>query len=114
MATDKVRQRESEQPVPKIPPPEIEQPTEETLTTSLIKKVKALYEERQIDQLMLFDEIHGGAYLKVEKLIEGIEKPEEKEIDVVLHSSGGSPEYAYRIIKMLRERFKAVNIIIPF
>lgn len=61
----------------------------------------------------MFDEISGESYLKITELVKTVEKPEEKEIDVIIHSSGGLADYAYRIIKRLRITFKAVNIIVP-
>lgn len=37
-----------------------------------------------------------------------------EEIDFIIHSPGGSPSDAYRIIRTLRNNFKKVNIIVPF
>lgn len=36
------------------------------------------------------------------------------EIDIVLHSGGGSPDDAYRLIRAFREHYKIVNVIVPF
>lgn len=40
--------------------------------------------------------------------------PSVEEIDIVLQSGGGSPSDAYRLIRTFREKYKIVNIIIPF
>lgn len=39
---------------------------------------------------------------------------EVREIDFILNSPGGSADDAYRIIRMLRNNFETVNIIVPF
>jgi len=40
--------------------------------------------------------------------------PDTDEIDVVLNSSGGSAEDAYRMIRTFREKYYTVNVIVPF
>jgi hypothetical protein len=45
--------------------------------------------------------------------VEALRGIEGDEIDVILHSPGGSPEATESIVRMLRERFKSVRFIVP-
>lgn len=36
------------------------------------------------------------------------------EVDVLLHSSGGDPLAAWKLVSILRERFKKVHVLVPF
>lgn len=47
------------------------------------------------------------------KLIQSI-PPEYKEIDLLIISYGGDPTVAYRIVSILRERFKKVGVLLPY
>jgi len=47
--------------------------------------------------------------LKFVALFKGV-----KEVDIILNSGGGSPHDAYRIIRVLRNAFETVNVIVPY
>jgi Serine dehydrogenase proteinase len=107
---EKSKEEEKKERVKKTPKTPIESP----FLSEIKRFVKPLYEERGIDQILLFDGISGDSYLKLAKIVKSVENSKEKEIDVIVHSSGGLAEYAYRSIKLLRTNFKTVNIIVPF
>ncbi|WP_425509599.1 SDH family Clp fold serine proteinase, partial [Xanthovirga aplysinae] len=71
---------------------------------------------RKVPQFLYFESIGlRGSYtvrhevLKFTAFAKGI-----KEIDFILNSGGGSPHDAYRIIRVLRNAFETVNIIVPY
>lgn len=39
---------------------------------------------------------------------------DSKEVDILLHSTGGDPLAAWKLMSMLRERFKKVCVLVPF
>lgn len=39
--------------------------------------------------------------------------PKGDEVDIILHSPGGDPHDAYRLIRTFRERYTTVNVIVP-
>ncbi|GEP95534.1 SDH family Clp fold serine proteinase [Chitinophaga cymbidii] len=83
-----------------------------------IKKMVSLLSRVRggIPQLIFYCPIHPGSFLQVRKAVIDLKKksPEVEEIDVIVHSPGGMPDDAYRIIRTLRSNFKVVNIVVPF
>ena len=61
----------------------------------------------------LFDGIHGLVTISLTKQLKDQELTNTEEVDVILHSPGGDPSHAYRLIRTFRERFKIVNVIVP-
>jgi hypothetical protein len=112
--TTEAASKNKEEKIEEEKPKETSTIADPPMVSKLKELVKPLYEERGIDQILLFDEISGESYLKIIEIVNSIENPQEKEIDVIIHSSGGLAEYAYRIIKRLRISFKVVNIVVPF
>jgi hypothetical protein len=43
-----------------------------------------------------------------------MKEPEGPEVDILLHSGGGSADDAYRLIRAFRNKYKIVNVIVPF
>lgn len=64
-----------------------------------------------IETFVLIDGIGPRSVLKVRSDLKG---KRGQEIDVILHSGGGSPDDAYRLIRSFREHYDEVNIIVPF
>lgn len=83
---------------------------------AVLPLVRQLGEMRGLPQFLFAEPIFYPTTVAFRKaLIAHKEKfPSEKEIDFVLHSPGGSPSDAYRIIRALRTNFEVVNIIVPF
>jgi len=77
---------------------------------SILHKMQELREP--VPTYALFAGIRPDTLLKVRVDLEGFDIVEE--VDVVLYSNGGSAGDAYRMIRTFRERFKIVNIIVPF
>ena len=78
----------------------------------LIKILKSLQSSRDgIETFLLFDGIGRRAVISTRAALEG---REGDEIDVIINSGGGSPNDAYRLIRSFRERYKTVNVIVPF
>lgn len=69
-----------------------------------------------IPQLLFVDEIRSRSMFELKKAISKYKEDggEMVEVDFILHSPGGIPEEAYRIIRTLRKSFEKVNIIVPF
>ena len=61
---------------------------------------------------LYFGSIGGPNLIKVRKDLR--EAQQTKEIDVILHSPGGNPADAYRLIRTFREKYEVVNVIVPF
>lgn len=79
----------------------------------LIKELKILQRIRgRVPMFLYFGDIKPQNLVSTRKQL--FEAPIEKEIDVILHSPGGSPADAYRLIRVFRERYNIVNIIVPF
>lgn len=77
--------------------------------------IQKLFKIRGIPQFLFYDFIDPVGMLKVRRMIsEFTKKHKFTKIDFILNSPGGSPGDAYRIIKVLRNHFEEVNIIIPF
>ncbi len=64
-----------------------------------------------VDTFLLFGGIDPHAVIQTRSSLKG---KRGDEIDVILHSAGGSPADAYRLIRSFREHYKVVNVIIPF
>lgn len=64
-----------------------------------------------IETFLLLDGIGPRAVINTRKALKG---KYGEEIDVILHSGGGSPDDAYRLIRAFREHYSIVNVIIPF
>jgi ClpP class serine protease len=45
--------------------------------------------------------------------MEAVSNVEEREVDLILHSPGGSAEAAESIVEYLRTRFDRVRVIVP-
>jgi hypothetical protein len=88
--------------------------SEQDIRSIIKENVVLIANERKRLQLVLFDSIGGRAYLKILNEVRRVDDPKSKEIDVIVHSSGGSAEYAYRIISLLHEEFKSVTVVVPF
>lgn len=79
---------------------------------SIYEVLMSLQSERNgIDTFALIDGIGPRAVINTRKAL--CDKSGD-EIDVILHSVGGSPDDAYRLIRSFREHYKIVNVIIPF
>lgn len=81
----------------------------------LLKLVEELFKIRQIPQFLYYNLIQPYGMIEFKKQIDEFnERFDFDKIDFVLNSPGGRPDDAYRIIKVLRNHFNEVNIIIPF
>jgi hypothetical protein len=40
--------------------------------------------------------------------------PDAKQVDILIHSTGGDPLAAWKLMSMLRERFQKVSVLVPF
>lgn len=66
----------------------------------------------EIPTYILFDDISPIAWFQMQK--ETSKVPHSKEVDVVIFSAGGLPDYAYRMIRTFRKKYDVVNIVVPF
>lgn len=81
----------------------------------LLKLVEELFKIRQIPQFLYYGLIQHYGMLEFRKQIDEFNvRHDFDKIDFILNSPGGRPDDAYRIIKVLRNHFNEVNIIIPF
>lgn len=78
--------------------------------------VSKLGEIRKVPQFIYLDSIglKGSYTLRKELLKFRHEKRDAQEIDFILNSGGGSAHDAYRIIKLLRNHFATVNVVVPY
>ncbi len=83
---------------------------------NLIELINQLENIRGIPQFLFSEGIQPSSMIRVRREIIDYKKenPDQEEIDFIIHSPGGSPDDAYRIIRTLRNNFKRVNVIIPF
>ncbi len=65
-----------------------------------------------VKTFVVMDGIGPRAILKTREALAGRQK--DKEVDIILHSPGGSPADAYRLIRSFRERYEVVNVVVPF
>ena len=84
--------------------------------STLAKFIEELGSLRKLPQLVYFSSIFPQDWEKLRNVVSEYKKknPQIQEIDFVLHSPGGTPEDAYRIIRTLRNNFDKVNIVVPF
>lgn len=84
--------------------------------SDLLTLVHVLEEERKVPQYLFFNAIHGKSMSTVRKDLIDFRRSggNTKEIDFIIHSPGGSPPDAYRIIRSLRNTFEKVNVVVPF
>lgn len=81
----------------------------------ILKIVQDLSEIRKIEQYLFIDDISSTSFHDLRHNI--YEKKKNlviNELDFVILSPGGQADFAYRIIKNLRNNFEKVNIIVPF
>jgi len=51
----------------------------------------------------------------VREFIDQIEAlPDTKQVDILVHSTGGDPLAAWKLMSMLRERFQKISVLVPF
>lgn len=82
-------------------------------THELISSIaESLEKQRGVPTYLLFSEIGFGSLIKTRRALQ--DKPHAAEVDIILHSPGGQPSDAYRLIRTFRERYDTVNIIVPF
>ncbi len=79
----------------------------------ILKELTALEKLRgDVPTYIYFGMIGGSNLVKTRKYL--MQAPEKPEIDIILHSGGGSASDAYRLIRTFRDKYKIVNIIVPF
>lgn len=61
---------------------------------------------------VMIDDIQPKTWVGVENALEN--KDPGEEIDIILNSPGGTAEDAYKMIRAFREKYKIVNVIVPF
>jgi hypothetical protein len=66
----------------------------------------------EIPLYVYFDGFSANTWIKVEMALEDI--PNGEEIDILLSSAGGSADDAYKIIRAFRNKYKTINVIVPF
>jgi hypothetical protein len=78
--------------------------------------VGRLGEIRQVPQFVYMESIglKGSYTVRKEILKFKHENRQAKEIDLILNSGGGSAHDAYRIIKLFRNNFNTVNVVVPY
>lgn len=77
---------------------------------SLVKRLQNL--RSGVPTFVLMSGIHVKTVIDTRRALMGLPKGEE--IDIILHSGGGSADDAYRLIRTFRSRYQTVNVIIPF
>lgn len=81
----------------------------------LDEKFQHLANVRGETQIVLFAPIHPFVYAELIGIVNQLVSEEKTEvIDLVLNSPGGSAADAYRMIRLLKDHFSKVNIIVPF
>lgn len=79
------------------------------------EKYKSLLTDLQslrggVKTFVLMDDISTRSLIRTRLALDDITG---KEIDIILHSPGGQPADAYRLIRSFREKFETVNVIVP-
>lgn len=75
--------------------------------------LQALQELRPgIPTYVIFDDIGPRAFRRINLRLQKAEPGDE--IDIIINSPGGSPGDAYRMIRAFRNKYKIVNVIVPF
>jgi hypothetical protein len=77
----------------------------------LLKLLSKLQREG-VPLYVLIDGISPQAWIKVEKALNAVTEGEE--IDVVIVSGGGTADESYKMIRAFRQKYKTVNVIVPF
>lgn len=79
----------------------------------LLKVIKELQSKREgVPTFVLIADMEPRTVLQSRSKL--LQKDPADEIDIILHSPGGLPDDAYRLIRTFRSQYKTVNIIIPF
>lgn len=76
----------------------------------LVSELQAL--RKGVRTFIFLDDIGIRSVLRTRAALKDVSTGDE--IDIILNSPGGQPADAYRLIRSFRERYKKVNIIIPF
>jgi hypothetical protein len=63
-----------------------------------------------VKTFVLMDDISGRSLLRTRLALDDVSG---EEIDIILHSPGGQPADAYRLIRSFKEKYNTVNIIVP-
>jgi len=80
---------------------------------TILSVIKELQELRGgIPTFVLSSGFGGSTVIKIRKSLLGVAQADE--VDIILHSGGGSADDAYRLIRTFRSRYKVVNVIVPF
>lgn len=74
--------------------------------------VMKLETRRNVPNYVIFSGIEPRTLLRTRQVLKDV--PHSEEVDIILHSGGGDPGDAYRLIRTFRERYTTVNIIVPF
>lgn len=82
----------------------------EEITLQLIKSLQSL--RGGVPTFVLAEGFGGTAVIKIRKAL--LDVPMGEEVDIILHSGGGSADDAYRLIRTFRSRYNTVNVIVPF
>lgn len=71
---------------------------------------------RNLPQFVFFDTVSPISAIQARQSVIEFKKDKGEigEVDLIIHSPGGSPDEAYRIIRTFRKNFKKINCIIPF
>lgn len=84
----------------------------DNFTMNLGELLHSLQDNRGgVETFVLIDGIGPRAVINVRR---ALKDKTGDEIDVILHSPGGSPDDAYRLIRSFREHYQQVNVIVPF
>jgi hypothetical protein len=76
------------------------------------------YRQRPLIIYATSTRIGAGVFMasdSVRELIDQVDKiKDSKAVDILIHSSGGDSLAAWKLMSVLRERFKEVNVLVPF
>lgn len=81
--------------------------------TSIFQKLQGLQDLRSNIPLYFYcGSINFANFTQVQRHLKDAPK-NEIEIDIILESMGGQSDFAYRLVRTFRKRYKTVNIIVP-
>jgi hypothetical protein len=89
-------------------------------STPIMEKCKEIIlrlgKNRNIPQLFYCGEVTRGSVTYLRQAVRSFLKGQSQgeEVDVVINSPGGDADAAYKIITILKRRFKKVNVVVPF